>query len=71
MLLFPLTGLDLILNSSREYTASCQSAEYDADFERSTYINGIQHMVRGLPRDLDPAAHANSLAEIRPAAAAR
>ncbi|KAK4151263.1 hypothetical protein C8A00DRAFT_36089 [Chaetomidium leptoderma] len=49
-------GLDLILNSSREYTTGYQSAdaEYDADFERSTYINGAQHMLRGLPRDLEP-----------------
>ncbi|KAK3906297.1 hypothetical protein C8A05DRAFT_11980 [Staphylotrichum tortipilum] len=47
-------GLDLIFNASREYAAH-QDADYHADFERSTYVNGVQHVLRGLPRDLEPA----------------
>ncbi|AEO55287.1 hypothetical protein MYCTH_2124224 [Thermothelomyces thermophilus ATCC 42464] len=53
-------GLDLVLNASREYitgqeTRHNQHADHDAYFERSAYINGTQHILRGLPRDLDPA----------------
>ncbi|KAL2135986.1 hypothetical protein VTI74DRAFT_6035 [Chaetomium olivicolor] len=50
-------GLDLLLNSSREYMDRLNGdAEGTAlEFERATYINGAQHVLRGLPRDLDPA----------------
>ncbi|KAL2159015.1 hypothetical protein VTH06DRAFT_3046 [Thermothelomyces fergusii] len=60
-------GLDLILNASREYATGQdtrhnqqqqqqqQHADHDSYFERSAYINGTQHVLRGLPRDLDPA----------------
>jgi hypothetical protein len=46
-------GLDLIFNASREFVGS-HNAEHDASFERATYINGAQHVLRGLPRDLEP-----------------
>ncbi|KAK4237292.1 hypothetical protein C8A03DRAFT_34744 [Achaetomium macrosporum] len=46
-------GLELILNSGREQV-HCQYANHDPGFERWTYINGVQHLLRGLPADLDP-----------------
>ncbi|KAK4251520.1 hypothetical protein C7999DRAFT_27937 [Corynascus novoguineensis] len=58
-------GLDLILNASRDYVARQNilhhhhhhhnASDYDAYFERTAYVNGTQHVLRGLPRDLDPA----------------
>jgi hypothetical protein len=46
-------GLDLILNASRESMA-CQDADsgHRTEFERMAYINGAQHVLQGLPRDL-------------------
>lgn len=56
--------MDLILNASRDYAARQNilhhqhphnTSDYDAYFERTAYVNGMQHVLRGLPRDLDPA----------------
>ncbi len=48
-----MAGLDLILNASRESIA-CLNDEDDnqTKFERMAYINGAQHVLQGLPRDL-------------------
>ncbi|KAK4039039.1 hypothetical protein C8A01DRAFT_16947 [Parachaetomium inaequale] len=50
---FASQGLDLMFNASREFIGH-HNAEHDASFERATYINGAQHVLRGLPRDLEP-----------------
>ncbi|KAH6856599.1 hypothetical protein B0I37DRAFT_443250 [Chaetomium sp. MPI-CAGE-AT-0009] len=51
---FATRGIDLLLTSSREF-ASRLTPDQDAHFERSTYINGAQHVLRALPRDLSAA----------------
>ncbi|KAL2023016.1 hypothetical protein VTK56DRAFT_3926 [Thermocarpiscus australiensis] len=62
-------GLELILNSGREYVSN-PSGDCNADFERATYINGVQHVLQGLPRDLEPAEAAMLQRAIPPALAA-
>ncbi|KAK3307042.1 uncharacterized protein B0T15DRAFT_529024 [Chaetomium strumarium] len=48
-------GLDLILNSGREQVGSQYAGhDHDPEFERWTYITGVQHLLRGLPADLAP-----------------
>lgn len=45
--------MDLVLVSSHEF-ASRGDADPDIQFERSTYINGAQNILRGIPRNLTP-----------------
>jgi hypothetical protein len=42
------------LNSGREYIGR-PNEDYNPEFERAAYIHGAQHVLRGLPRDLEPA----------------
>ncbi|GAB1318937.1 hypothetical protein MFIFM68171_09147 [Madurella fahalii] len=62
-------GLELILNSGREYVDS-RSADYNAGFERAAYINGAQYVLQGLPRDLEPTEVAMLHRALPPAMAA-
>lgn len=49
-----MSGLNLVLASNREF-AGRSGDDYNAEFERATYVDGAQHLLRGLPRDLDTA----------------
>ncbi|KAH6631807.1 hypothetical protein F5144DRAFT_629763 [Chaetomium tenue] len=50
---FVTRGMDLVLTSSHEF-ASREDADPNIQLERSTYINGAQHILRGIPRNLTP-----------------
>ncbi|KXX75450.1 hypothetical protein MMYC01_207583 [Madurella mycetomatis] len=62
-------GLELILNSGREYVGS-PNADYNSELERAAYINGAQYVLQGLPRDLEPAEMAMLHRALPPAVAA-
>ncbi|KAK4214880.1 hypothetical protein QBC37DRAFT_142147 [Rhypophila decipiens] len=46
-------GFGLVISSAQE-SRSRRSDDYNSCFERSSYIDGVQYMLQGLPRDLDP-----------------
>ncbi|KAM7204494.1 hypothetical protein V8F20_003610 [Naviculisporaceae sp. PSN 640] len=46
-------GFGLVINSAQESRCR-QSSNYNPCFERTSYIDGVQYMLQGLPRDLDP-----------------
>ncbi|KAL1879366.1 hypothetical protein VTK73DRAFT_7097 [Phialemonium thermophilum] len=46
-------GVQLIVNARREAGRQSLSGNYNAQFERNTYIDGVSYLLRGLPSDLD------------------